>query len=629
MHELPEADRSRLPNSVSYRVAATLAVLVVPDLLRFRAPFWTRDHAAQAPLFALAFVTASWLASIWGRGRVGRLVVAVGVLALSALIIGVVANAAPMVPVSRSAGLLAVLISALLIIVEELISSPRVLAWGAGGLALGCVALHALMIESGDDPLPPQRVITTLESIELVHHGLQVDPVDVHRGGALTRIGEHVVAMTGSGALYLVASGAAGGVIRGKRLPIATPVDFSLFDPSLVLPLGSETVRAQDLLVRAVANGWQLFVSHHAWDGVGRCVTLAVSTATLSSALDRVESDWRVVTRSQPCLPFGESPSGGNFAGHLSGGQMAWLRQDELLLTIGDHGHDAVGRPLAGAQLDQFDYGKIRRINVNTGRSFPYTKGNRNPQGLLITRDGQIWSTEHGPRGGDELNLIVEGGNYGWPYETFGTNYGELTWPPAETPHLDGGFTGPRHAWLPSVGITAIIQVASPLFRRWNGDLLAASLRGRALHRIHLEGDRVIFVEPIAVGEEIRDLVEGPDGSLWLWTDRATLLTLTPSRESRVALVVAECRNCHTIDRNSSVPLRGPNLSGVVNRKVASDPSFSAYTPALRAVGGRWTVDRVSAFLADPVAFAPGTAMSLRVSDKEVRDSVIAYLARH
>jgi cytochrome c2 len=309
----------------------------------------------------------------------------------------------------------------------------------------------------------------------------------------------------------------------------------------------------------------------------------------------------------------------------MGGGRMAW-RDGSLLITVGDHGFDGVGRPLTVAQLDDQDYGKTRLIDITTGTVRPFTKGNRNPQGLYIDPAGRIWSTEHGPRGGDELNLLTEGGNYGWPFATYGTAYELLSWPPADTAAPDPSFIPPRFAWVPSVGISNLVGVNADRFPRWKGNLLVGSLAGQSLYRVAVEGTEVRYVERIPIGVQIRDIVEFPDGDLWIWTDAGHALTVRPaSAELRAATAFQACSGCHRSAAGVAGGI-GPNLAGIVGGGVAAQASYPGYSAALRQIGGTWTEQRLDAFLTDPAVFAPGTTMSYRVSSPEDRAAIIAYL---
>lgn len=628
---MTEAKRPALANAASrifFLLSATLAVLLVPDLLRFGRPFWAVVHSWQAPTLALVFLAAVGFSALGGTHRFWRLLAAGTVLLLAGLGVMTVTRLVP-ITLPRSAALVSLGLAAAMVLLGEIASTPwQRTASGVLALAIAAAPIALSVANAGVETLPPPRLlITNYEILELKHHGLQVDPADVHRGGALEQVGDEVLAMTGSGALHVLRHDPVTGRIRGERLPIPSPVDFTRFDPSLVLPASVETVRALSVLSRPANEGYQLFVAHHGYSEAGRCVTVQLSRATISADLLRLLDDWEVIFETAPCLPFADSENAENFAGLFSGGQLQWLSERELLLTIGDHGHDMLGRPTPAAQLDDWDYGKVRVIDAETGAMRPFTKGNRNPQGLVVTNTGQIWETEHGPKGGDELNLLVEGNNYGWPYETFGTGYSVFEWPPSAKRPEGAEYTLPHYSWVPSIGVTAVIQMQGNSIPGWQNDLVVVSLSKRLLFHIRLDGDRVVFAERIEIGEEMRDVLEGPDGALWLWTDRGMLMTLSPTPGARAVLALGECTRCHATEPGKQTGA-APSLVGIVNRPVAGDPRYPNYTPALQAVGGVWTPERLDRFLADPREFAPGTAMPFRVESQEARDSILSYLSR-
>jgi glucose/arabinose dehydrogenase len=157
----------------------------------------------------------------------------------------------------------------------------------------------------------------------------------------------------------------------------------------------------------------------------------------------------------------------------------------------------------------------------------PLTAGLRNPQGLHWSKDGHVWLTDHGPRGGDELNLLRAGANYGWPAVTYGTAYSRFIWPPARQPGRHEGFEPPIHAWVPTVGISQLVQLEGDEWARWQGDLLILSLNGHTLYRTRLEDDRVVFAEPIPLGHRLRDIAVA-GGAVYVVTDFDLLLRLEP-----------------------------------------------------------------------------------------------------
>jgi cytochrome c2 len=415
--------------------------------------------------------------------------------------------------------------------------------------------------------------------------------------------------------------------VQSRHLNVRSALDATAFSKEVAPEVNQQWFRATDVATRRRPDGWQVFVSHHVWDSAGKCLALALSTITLENSLTPRKDEWTVLFRTQPCLPIGGSVRGVPFAGLEAGGRLSWLNGERLLMTTGDHQFDGLNRKEAVAQDDQFDYGKTLVIDVTTGSASRFTKGHRNPQGLLVEADGHVWSTEHGPRGGDELNLLVSGGNYGWPYASYGTDYGGLSWPPSREAPAGAAFVAPLFAWVPSIGISNLLRVSRDRFPRWSGNLLIGSLRSQTLFRVVMDGDHVSYVEPLPVQRRVRDLIEGPSGDIWLWTDEGDLVTLGPAeRETRANAAFASCAGCHIIDPDRRSGGLGPNLFGVVDSPVASNPFFAAYSPALRRVGGTWTPGRLDAFLTNPAAFAPGTTMSFSVSSPEERAALIAFL---
>ncbi|VXC09369.1 conserved exported hypothetical protein [Pseudomonas sp. 8Z] len=221
------------------------------------------------------------------------------------------------------------------------------------------------------------------------------------------------------------------------------------------------------------------------------------------------------------------------------GGRIAFLADKTLVLTLGD-GFDWREQ----AQNPANHLGKIVRLNrdgsvpqdnpllAQQGAAAEiYSLGHRNVQGIVFDAEsGRLYSHEHGPRGGDELNLIQAGQNYGWPLATFGVDYtGALVSPYTQLP----GLISPLLHWTPSVAPSSLTQYRGTLFPDWQGDLFAATLAERSVRRIRLHdgmlaGEEVLFEE---LGERIRDVRSGPDGALYLLTDNAEgrLLRVVPS----------------------------------------------------------------------------------------------------
>ncbi|MBS0554946.1 MAG: PQQ-dependent sugar dehydrogenase, partial [Proteobacteria bacterium] len=158
-----------------------------------------------------------------------------------------------------------------------------------------------------------------------------------------------------------------------------------------------------------------------------------------------------------------------------------------------------------------------------------WSYGHRNPQGLAYAPDGTLWEHEHGPQGGDEINLIRPGRNYGWPQITFGREYvtgfriGEGTERADVQP--------PLKQWTPSIAPSGMAFYTADVFPRWKGNLFIGALKYRMLVRLVLDGDKVTHEERLLAdqGMRIRDVRQGPDGRLWLLDDSdGRILRLDP-----------------------------------------------------------------------------------------------------
>lgn len=158
-----------------------------------------------------------------------------------------------------------------------------------------------------------------------------------------------------------------------------------------------------------------------------------------------------------------------------------------------------------------------------------WTLGHRNPYGLAFDAGGRLWEIEMGPKGGDELNLILKGKNYGWPVVSNGDNYNGVPIPDHST-HPE--FEPPKVWWTPSISPAGLIIYSGKLFPQWRGDAFLGALSGEALVRVDLDGGNAQKGNQWDMGQRIRDVAEGPDGAIWLLEDDpgGRLLKLTPAR---------------------------------------------------------------------------------------------------
>ena len=400
----------------------------------------------------------------------------------------------------------------------------------------------------------------------------------------------------------------------------------------LVRPDGTALDDSYDLLSVDIDGTRQWFVSYGQEDRTGYNKALVISRFTPPKEpgpdpLLRIDE------------PFFRSTSFTLRNGHSmrsGGGAMAYdPATGDLIVTIGDYSLNGISNvfegPIPPAQDPDSDLGKILRVNMQTGESRIVSTGHRNPQGLSISPDGEIIATEHGPKGGDELNLIEDGRNYGWPYVSMGTKYGAYTFPqqPIDPGAVHGGYTPPLIAFMPNPGVSALIHIHD-FHPAWDGDLMVSSLRARTLLRVR-KWDGGDYVEPIYIGDRIRDLdIIGKE--MVLLTDSGKIILLNPIDDLEMArsetglvtnmTALSECGSCHNVNSPTSTA-DAPYLHGIVGRPIASASDYARYSSALmEKQGSTWDLDSLEKFLRSPQDFAPGTAMP----DQDLADEQIAEL---
>jgi glucose/arabinose dehydrogenase len=230
-------------------------------------------------------------------------------------------------------------------------------------------------------------------------------------------------------------------------------------------------------------------------------------------------ADTTVIFRQQPKLGGGA---------HF-GSRLAFDRAGNLFVTVGDR------QEWPNVQRLDRGQGKVFRIRpdggvpadnpfVGRGDAQPevWSYGHRNAQGAAVhPQTGELWEVEHGARGGDELNIVRAGRNYGWPEITLGINYDGDPIGTGRT-HADG-MEQPLHWWIPSIAPGGIAFYTADRFPQWRGSLFVGALAHRKLVRLTLDGDRVVAEEHLLVdeGERIRDVQVGPDGYVYVVTDAA------------------------------------------------------------------------------------------------------------
>ena len=229
--------------------------------------------------------------------------------------------------------------------------------------------------------------------------------------------------------------------------------------------------------------------------------------------------------------------------GRHYGSRIAFDTNGYMYISVGDRGADPPrAQDLsdhAGTLLRMYDDGSVPDDNpfVNDSNAAPeiFSYGHRNIQGLIINpENNEIWGTEHGPRGGDELNLIEAGKNYGWPDASLGRDYGDETRFHAgtEARRIDG-MEDPVYEFLPTHAPSGLALVTADNFPNWKGNLLAGGLRSERIRRLLIMDYTVIHDEELLLQEvgRIRDVREGPDGNIYVLTDEdpGALYMIEPS----------------------------------------------------------------------------------------------------
>ena len=265
----------------------------------------------------------------------------------------------------------------------------------------------------------------------------------------------------------------------------------------------------------------------YAEPGEGGSAGTAAATATLAG--DALV-DLQVIYRQQPKLEGGL---------HF-GSRLAFDGNGHVFISQGERGQKGMAQDLGVLQ------GKLVRLNLDgsipadnpyarraDARGEIWSHGHRNMQGMAVDpRNGRLWQSEHGPRGGDELNLPQAGKNYGWPVASDGMDYGSNRPYPETKGREAPGMERPHHVWAVSPALSGMAFYGGRPGNAWNDSLFLGALAGRSLIRLQLDGDRIVAEERLLVdlGKRIRDVRVGADGAVYVLTDEADgqLLRLQP-----------------------------------------------------------------------------------------------------
>ncbi|PAW49040.1 oxidoreductase [Pseudomonas moraviensis] len=260
-----------------------------------------------------------------------------------------------------------------------------------------------------------------------------------------------------------------------------------------------------------------VYLSYAEGGGAGDKAGTAVGRGRLSDDLKTI-SDFKVIFRQEPKLSTGN---------HF-GSRLVFDRDGYLFITLGENNDRPTAQDLdklQGKVVRIFPDGKVPDDNPFVGQSGVrpeiWSYGQRNPQGAALNPwNGTLWENEHGPRGGDEVNIIERGKNYGWPLATHGINYSLQPIPEAKGKSVEGA-VDPHHVWEKSPGVSGMAFYDADRFKPWQQNLFIGALVSQELIRLQFDGDKVVHEERLLgeLKQRIRDVRQGPDGYLYVLTD--------------------------------------------------------------------------------------------------------------
>lgn len=270
-------------------------------------------------------------------------------------------------------------------------------------------------------------------------------------------------------------------------------------------------------------NGW-IYLTYASSDGEGN----GANTALMRCKLDKDKLiDQKVLYKANP-----NSRRGQHF-----GSRIEFDNEGYLYFSIGDRGNRDIN-----PQNIKRDGGKVYRLH-DDGRipaSNPYVRerdankaifcyGNRNIQGMVKHPEtGEIWTHEHGPRGGDEINIVQSGKNYGWPLISYGINYSGTKF--TDNTSLPG-MEQPLHHWTPSIAPSGMAFVTSDVYPEWKGNLMVGSLKFQYLNRVEIKNNKVVKEEKLVEGiGRVRSVKQGPDGYIYIGVENVGIVKIIPEK---------------------------------------------------------------------------------------------------
>jgi len=278
------------------------------------------------------------------------------------------------------------------------------------------------------------------------------------------------------------------------------------------------------------ARNQQIYISYvEAGPNETRGAVVARGTLNLDKpAVENLQVIWRALPKVEGGLHFSH--------------RITFDADGLMFVSAGERNNNAETPELSPAQNLDMTLGKILRLNDDgtPAAGNPYASqggpaaevwsyGHRNPLGIAFDPQGQLWNIEMAPRGGDELNLVEEGANYGYPYVSNGNHYNGIIIPDHDT-DTTGRFTKPKVWWNPVISPSSLMFYTGDQFPEWKGNAFISGLSSMSIVRVAVNGDNATEAQRFVMGKRIRGLEQGPDGNIWVIEDGAggRLLKLSP-----------------------------------------------------------------------------------------------------
>lgn len=453
------------------------------------------------------------------------------------------------------------------------------------------------ILKSDTDIFNRRNLDTTYLPLMLSEFRLN-EEVGMTDAGGITRCGENLLLHNRLGTIFDVE-------YENNKIKVSkiSQVDLGLsgFQETEKYKINQGTFRLHKIYCNTSLD--KIFATHEFFDGSAARFQLSVGDLEVLDKKIKIKS-WSVVWKSSAFVDE-------IYMGAAGGGGINEDDKNGIVFAVGDYNLDGVinekwsYRPgFIAAQNDSSDYGKTWRFDQRTKRVNSFSKGHRNPQSIEKTTSNILLLVEHGPQGGDKLIKLSSDKNYGWPYNTIGNHYGTYQWKIRDQPNK---YSASLFDFLPSIGISSVREIRN-FHARWNGDLIVASLKAQTLYRTRLNKSRdgVMFVEPIFIGERMRDVAFVSE-KMFIWTDSAKLLMLEVDvdkyeKNSTLQAVkyaeLGECMKCHHLDVTNASS-QAPTLSGILGRKIANDLGFQdRYSERLKSKNKEvWTEAKMREFL--------------------------------